>query len=243
MLRIAEAEHEALEAIERRELEKNGIAELERTLGGLQSGIAGAEAEIAEKNGELKTLDDKQQVLSDPAGDDEYRQVVEMMANALGREDLRTLWNEARRTPTPEDETIVSDLEKLDQEIERGEKQIEDARKAVLQLTYKRTELEKSRDRFYRSGYDDPGGSFSNGDLIGEVIGGIIGGAMSSGSLDDVFREGFRRAGTAGRGRIGGGIRMPSPGPWTGGGPSRSPRPAPQPAPRSRGGFRTGGSF
>ena len=239
----AEAEQDSLEAIERRALEHNGIIDLEKALGELNDQIAQAEAGIAEKNSALKGLDDRQQKLADPTGDEEYRQVIAMMADALGREDLRTLWDEARQTPTPEDETIVNELTELDQATGRAQQQIEEARRAVQQIARRRAELEKSRDRFYRSGYDDPTGGFSNGDLIGEVLGGILTGAASSGKLDDVFREGFRRASRPRRGRMGGGIRMPSPGPWTGGGGGRRSRPTRQTRRPSSGGFRTGGSF
>lgn len=239
----AESEEDVLEAIERQALEHNGIIDLETALGSLQQEIAQAEAGIKEANDELKRLDEKQSALSDPEGDAEYQQVVAMMAEALDREELKTLWNEARQTPTPEDETIVRELTELEEATERGQRQIEEARRAALQIAKKRAELERSRDGFYRAGYDDPTGGFSNGDLIGEVIGGILTGAASTGKLDDILREGFRRASRSGRGGFGGGLRMPSPGPWRGQNRSRRSRPARRSSQRSKGGFRTGGSF
>lgn len=119
------------------------------------------------------------------------------------------------------------------------ESQIAEARQAIVRLSERRAELENSRDRFYRSGYDNPIGGFSNGDAIGEVIGGILAGALESGQLGDLFDVGYRQRRRPHRGNLGGALRLPSSGPWTAGGTIGS-----WPRGRSRpGGFRTTGGF
>lgn len=235
----AREEEDKLEQIERRELETQGIVALEKQLEQAHGSVAEAEGQLAKLGEELIRLEEEQQALVDPAKDPEYQKAVEMVADALGREDLRALWQEARQTPSPEDEGIVRHLQELDEAIDRAESRIVETRKSARELASRRAELESSRDRFYRSGYDDPLGGFSNGDLIAEVIRGIVAGALQGHKLDRVFEEGFNRGRSSRRGDLGGGIRFPSggpvTGPWTGGRSSGGRK--------SGGGFRTGGSF
>ncbi len=237
----AQAELEALEAIERRELEKNGVVDLEKTLAREHGLLSEAEKELTEFRAELERLSTEQEATLDARNDAEYGQAMDALTDMLGREDLRALWREASATSTSEDDAIVRQLESLQGKLSDLENQIAEMRENASKLAARRAELERSRDRFYRSGYDDPTGGFDNGDLIGEVIGGILTGAVQGGVLDELFDKGFKRRPRSRGGSIGGGIRMPkgsSRGPWTGGGSIGGGR-----SRKSSGGFRTGGGF
>jgi hypothetical protein len=119
----------------------------------------------------------------------------------------------------------VKSLQEQERTIVQTNSQIQQIRRAAIEVAKKRAELEQSRSRFQQAGYDDPLGGFVNGALIGTILGGILNGSRSSGTLDDVFNGGFRR-------------RLP---PSTGGfGRMRLPGGGSQGA---GGGFRTGGDF
>ena len=237
----AQAELEAMEGIERRELEKHGVIDLEKTLAREHGLLSEAEKELADFRMELNRLSSEQEAALDAGKDPDYEQAMQALTDMLGREDPRTLWREASATSTSEDDAIVRQIESLRDKLSALEAQIAEMRENASKLAARRAELERSRDRFYRSGYDDPTGGFDNGDLIGEVIGGILTGAVQGGALDELFDKGFKRRPRSRGGSIGGGIRMPkgsSRGPWTGGGSIGGARSS-----KSSGGFRTGGGF
>ncbi|MGA9441973.1 MAG: hypothetical protein WBV18_00885 [Methyloceanibacter sp.] len=235
----AEAEDIALEKVERGLLNARGMGELESRLEKLHEALIDAEGRLDELRAAFEGRAQEDKILLDPRRDSTYRGAVEMLAKALEREDLNQLWREAKQTSTGEDESLVSQLNQYVSRIRDIESQIAEARQAIVRLSERRAELENSRDRFYRSGYDNPIGGFSNGDAIGEVIGGILAGALESGQLGDLFDVGYRQRRRPHRGNLGGALRLPSSGPWTAGGTIGS-----RPRGRSRpGGFRTTGGF
>lgn len=87
-------------------------------------------------------------------------------------------------------------MQAIDTELSHLAQQIDEARGAAITLARKRTELERSRDEFRRSGYERRGGGFTNNELVGDVIGGIIGGVLSSRELGDALRSGYRQGGS-----------------------------------------------
>ena len=235
----AVAEDIALEEIERGLLKARGITELESRLKELHEGLTDAESRLDQLRSAFDQRSQDDTILFDPLQDPAHRDAVEMLAKALEREDLNQLWHDAKQTPTGDDEGLVGQLNQDFARIQEVKRQIEEVRQAIVKLAERRAELERSRDRFYRSGYDNPIGGFSNGDAIGEVIGGILAGALESGQLGDLFDRGYRQRRRPGRGTLGGGLRLPSSGPWTAGGTiSGGPRGRSRP-----GGFRTTGGF
>ena len=154
----------------------------------------------------------------------------------MAREDLSVLYREALATPTPKDERIVEALRDLERRIERRDAEAEEVRRAATELAVKRTQLEQSRDHFRKSGFDDPRGQFSNGDLIAAAIEGVIRGALSSGGLNKTLRDGFSRRSPRAGGSFGGGLRTTRSSRGFGGGFSGGGR-------MGGGGFKTGGGF
>ncbi|MDJ0513587.1 MAG: hypothetical protein QNJ62_09115 [Methyloceanibacter sp.] len=235
----AESEDAALEEIERGLLKARGITELETRLETLHGALTDAEGRLDRLRSAFEQRAQKDKVLLDPQRDPTHRDAVEMLAKAIEREDLDQLWRDAKQTPTAKDESLVGQLNENLDRIRNVESQVTETRQAIVKLAERRAELERSRDRFYRSGFDNPIGGFSNGDEIGEVIGGILKGALESGALDDLFNVGYRQRRRPRRGNIGGGFRLPSGGKWTAGGTIGGGRGG-----RSRpGGFRTTGGF
>ncbi|MEM8575015.1 MAG: hypothetical protein AAGF48_10305 [Pseudomonadota bacterium] len=235
----AESEDAALEEVERGLLKARGITELETRLETMHAALTDAEGRLDRLRAAFEQRAEDDKVLLDPQRDPTHRDAEEMLAKALQREDLSQLWREAKQTPTAKDESLVGQLNQNLDRMHKVENQITETRQAIVKLAGRRAELERSRDRFYRSGYDNPIGGFNNGDQIGEVIGGILTGALESGALDDLFNAGYRQRRRPRRGNMGGGFRLPSRGKWTGGGAIGGGRRG-----RSRpGGFRTTGGF
>ena len=221
----------ARQAFERKALETDGIVALEAAVEAEQKALAAADAALEAQKAKLAATDEEQGRLLDPTNDRSLARAVDELAAAIAREDLATLHQEALKTPTPEDETIVKSLRDIEQTLVRREAEAEEVRKAAVDLARKRTELERSRDGFRSSGYDNPRGEFVNGAIIGSIITEILRGAMSGGSLDDALGKGYRRREPRAGGSFGGGLRFPR-----GGG-------MPKPPSMPRGGFRTGGKF
>ena len=231
----------ALVALERRGLEADGVAKLEAEAAAAEEARKALATELGGAKAELADLDKEQAATLAPGGEHSMGRARDGRAAARARTDLATPHQEALTTPTPEDERIVATLREIEPALRRREAEQEEVRKTAVELARKRTELESSRETYYREGYDDPRGKFSNGPDIGSVIGGMLGGMLTSRNLNDAFGRGWSNPsrGSSGGSTFGGGIRFPS-----GGSSSRPSRPsAPSRPSRPSGGFRTGGRF
>ena len=210
-------------AIERRALEAEGVVALESDLDAAEKNLTQTDERLSRAKAELNKLDADRATANDETGDPDYRQALEILSERLSREDLGELYRKALGTPNPDDDRIVKSLQEQERAIAQTNSQVQQIRRAAIELAKKRAELEQSRSRFQQAGYDDPLGGFVNGALIGTILGGILNGSRSSGTLDHVFNDGFRRR-PAGGGF--GGMGVPT---WGSG--------------ESGGGFRTGGDF
>jgi hypothetical protein len=224
----------AQESFERAALEADGVAPLEAAVASAQKAAADADQKLAAAEAELAANQAEQDKLLDPANDQSLARATDDIAAALQREDLTTLYREAMQTPTPEDEKIVKRLREIEATLARRDSEAEEVRKTSVELAKKRTELERTRDSFRTSGYNNPHGEFINGAVIGSILTEVLRGATSGRSLDDALRQGYRQRPPRTGDRFGGGLSFPG----GGGGGVRLPSP-----PKSRGGFRTGGGF
>ncbi|MFN8829501.1 MAG: hypothetical protein ACK50Q_15870 [Labrys sp. (in: a-proteobacteria)] len=224
--------------LERAALVADGVEAFEADLKKAQDRFAAAQAKLDELEQSLRDQDARSAAAE--SGDPVLREALDEIAQALSREDLRSLQDEALKTPTPEDEKLVAVLRDIAVAMVRVDSQIEETRKTTLELARRRTELERSQDGFRRSGYDDPMGGFVNDRMLGEIIGGIVGGVLRSRDLEQAMRDGFRRRETRSSGGFGGnwpggsgGFGGGFGGGWGGGSSSGG----------GGGGFRTGGGF
>jgi hypothetical protein len=217
------------QALERRGLEADGIVKLEADVAEATRAHDKADAAVGELEAKLADIDERRTSLLDGSKDETLNKAIDGLAAAIARDDLATLYKQALATETPEDERIVAKLREIEPTLARREAEAEEVRKAAVELARKRTELERSRDNFHNSGYNQPRGQFADGALIGSIITGVLAGAMSSRNLNDAFGKGFSvRPSPRGGSSFGGGLKFPSR-------PSMPSRP--------RGGFRTGGRF
>ena len=223
-------------AVERKALVADGIETIEAEFAAVKAEIDAENAGIAGAQTELTTLDASHGALV--SGDDPaLGRALDAVAASLAETDLKTLYADAFATPTPEDEGVVRRIEELGNAVAKAEHEIADTRETIRETARRRNELEATRDRFVTSGYDRPGVSFNNENMIGQMIGGIIGGIISSPELWRVILGGYheppRRRDDWFGGPSGGGT-------WGGGGGSSGGSSG---GFGGDGGFSTGGGF
>jgi hypothetical protein len=254
-----EEERAKLAAIEREGLARAGAADHEARVAAAREELAKAEAALAAAHETLAEFDRKMEAESGGSERGAYGEAIETIAAADARDDLRTLYAEARRTATPKDEAIVRGIEDLDARIAATDREVAELRQQARAIATRRGEVERARDEFRKHGYDNPYGGFSNGQVIADVIAGVLAGVLHSGRLKDVLRDGYRERRPRSDpdfGRRGTGLPMPGTGgwdPWGGGGSSGGGSGGPWGAPSlpdigggaggGNDGFRTGGTF
>lgn len=210
----------ALAALEAQALARGGASALEARLAAARRALAKADAVLDERRKALAEADAQREQMLSGAGDPGYVEAVATMAANDSRDSIETLFAEARRTPTEADEALVRQLARLEDQIEEAEEELEDRRKDARKLAERRAEVERTRDRFRRSGYDHPNATFGNERVIAEVLGGILSGALKGSILWDTLRGGYGNRPTSSRPDFGGGFPFPMPGGWGGGGSS-----------------------
>jgi hypothetical protein len=258
--RAAVAEpHAVLADIERRALLELDIDAKERTLAEARHRLAVVDDTVDKKHGVLRKLDETRKALVAGGTNPAYNEALETIAAADSKDDLATLYSEARRTTTTADEAVVRGLEVIDAKIAKIEAEIAGLRRTAQELSRRRLEVEQVRERFRTTGFDHPQATFQNNGAIADTLKNILEGAVSSGALWDLLRKGYGSRPTRGgadfgsasfpfpfpspggkaAGSTGGSWRDPSSrGGWS---PSREPTPS-----RSRSDnedFSTGGSF
>jgi chromosome segregation ATPase len=177
-------QQQVLQALERQTAEKDGV-------GTLQTALEKAETQLQQINDEIETHEKRYQELLGQkadftAGEDEYTQkAVEVMVAELEREDTIELYRQAQATPRPEDDVIVMQLHKLQQEQRKTNKRISDLKADRQQQRKALEELTKLRSKFRRSNYDAGHSSFPSNLGLGILLGEMLRGGRSSGSTWD----------------------------------------------------------
>ncbi len=246
-----DAERQKLEGIEKASLTAAGAGALEDQLNGAQVALVEADQRLKAADAALKALDaDRDKALNSDV-EAAHAQAIDILAAADSRESVGRLYYKAAMTMSPEDDSIVRQIEANDKNIAAAERQRADILAKAQQLAQRRSEIEAERARFYRRGYDNPMGQFNNENAIADVLGGILKGVVQGAVLGQVLQGGYterqRRADSGfgggsgfnfpGGGGFGGGFG--GGGGWIGGGGGGGFGGGE----RGGDGFRTGGSF
>jgi hypothetical protein len=118
------------------------------------------------------------------AGEDEHsKRCTRLLVEALERADMHELRKKAVRTTTEDDDRLLEELERLEQE--RSSLQDELIRLRRLHQTHRERTLglEEVRHRFKRSRFDDVHSEFANGPLIETLLDQFVAGSMDSDEL------------------------------------------------------------
>jgi hypothetical protein len=210
----------ALSAIERRAMVAAGVEAKEKALAEARHRLAVLDDTVEKKHGLLRDVDQARAALVAGDTNPAYNEALSTIAAADSKDDLRTLYMEARRTPSTADEAVVRRLETIDETIGKTDAEIVRLRAAMVELARRRAEVEQVRDRFRRTGYDHPQTTFENEGAISDTIGNIIEGVVRSGVLWELLRQGYRSRPTRGRPDFGG-TSFPFPFPLPGGSSGR----------------------
>jgi chromosome segregation ATPase len=250
-----QAPQATLVEIERRAMIEAGVDTKEKILAEARHKMAVIDDTVEKKREMLRKVDESRAALVAGNADPAYNEALNTIATADAADSIANLYAEARRTATPADEAVVGRIENIEQNIAKTEADIAGLRRAALELSRRRSEMDQVREQFRRTGYDHPRSSFDNGGDIADLLKGVLVGAVRSGALWDILQSGHRSRPTRGSTEFGL-PDFPLPFPLPGGNSSDasggawrnpssrggwSPRP-PQPASNNND-FSTGGSF
>ncbi len=129
------------------------------------------------------------------AADPAYDQAIQLLADADARQDLQELYRDAARTRTKDDERLVRAIDALGARLAKAEEETGKIRFQVRDMAQRRADIERERDSFRQSGYDNPYGSFGSNINLGSILGGILQGAIQGAILRNSLRDGYRQQG------------------------------------------------
>lgn len=229
----ADADLEALVALEDAARASSEAPALEARHKAAREALDGIDADIAQLETKAEILGERRAAFLNGT-DEHFIRAVETVSRGLEDNSLAELKRAAFRTPEPEDERIVTRLQRIGDELD----DLDEAKSQLSQMQAaadKRVrDIQELRGEFRRKRYDDYTSEFGDGDLFVSLLGAFIAGALSSsrywGQLDRSHRRRPRKSKPDfGSGRF----RFPGPTSFPG---SRG-------GGRSSGGFRTGGGF
>jgi len=215
MREIADRDIEAARELERAAAEAAGVPQRRRELEAAEARLAEADRAIEEQESRLDELIEKRARFA--SGEDDFStECTTLVAAALRREDLSSLRKRTARTPSPEDDALVDELEALEDEIEDIEQERIQYRRLHQLQRERMLALEDIRKRFKQSRYDDVRSAFVNAALIHMLLDRFVGGSVGADEVWEAIRrqQRFRQISanpTFGTGRF---PRGPFPGPW-----------------------------
>jgi hypothetical protein len=122
-----------------------------------------------------------------------FAKAIELMTENDSRDEVVTLYKEAARTKTDEDQAIVAKIDRLTKAVGKADAEIAQLRRQIQATAARRVEIQQARNDFRQRRYDYPGTTFGNDGTINDVLGGILDGIMKGAVLDQVLQQGYRR--------------------------------------------------
>jgi hypothetical protein len=189
----------ALSVIERRAMVEAGIEPKERALAETRHKLAAADRTLEDKAGLLHKIDEERNVLVSGGSNPAYEQALTTIASADAKDQIAALYAEARRTPSIADDAIVRRLEAIDGKIAKTDEELAGLRRTAQDLSKRRIEIERVRDRFRGAGYDHPHGTFGNDRDIADALGRSMAGTIAGQILWEILQGGYSTRGPVGR--------------------------------------------
>ncbi len=161
----------------------------------IRDAVAAAQAEIEQIDAEIVACEDQRDAAAkalqelaegrDPA----FADAASTLAEALGREDIKTLLAEARMTRTGQDDTIVAQIDEARARIREEDEESREQRERLKTLAARRRELEDIQWEFKKQRFDDPRSSFREDKLVGDLLNDFLRGGISAASYWDQWRR------------------------------------------------------
>ncbi len=203
---LVDAERQKLQDIEKAGLAAAGSGALEERLHPAEAALTEADGRLKAADAALLALDRQRDAALKSEKDGVYAKAIEILAEADSRESISKLYYKATQTMSQQDDAIVRRIEAGDKTIAAAGRKRTDLIARAQVLAQRRSEIEAQRAQFYRRGYDNPMGQFSNEQAISNVLGGILQGVVQGAVLGQVLQGGYNeRARRADSGFGGGG--------------------------------------
>lgn len=185
MAKAAEAEADALET-----------AAIDQAGGKpIRDAMAAAHARITELDAQIVAAEDerdeatKAQSQLAQGGSPTLDTALAELSAALGREDIKTLLEEARRTRTGQDDTIVAQIDDARVRAREEENEAREQNERLSTLAARRRELEDIQWEFKKQRFDDPRSSFGEDRLVGDMLNDFLRGGITAAAYWDHWRR------------------------------------------------------
>ncbi|WP_439572013.1 hypothetical protein [Phreatobacter sp.] len=168
------------------------------------AGGAAADAEVAAQAKRLDELDkararaeerharlDERIAAFDRGEDTRFKQAAALLAEALRGEDARRLYQEALRTPSPDDEAIVQRITDARDRQMRFVDEAKRIRGELADIARRRGEISQVATSFRRRRYDADGSTFDN-DVVGHLLRGLVTGVITGADYWSRMEQGRR---------------------------------------------------
>lgn len=191
----ARSADEVLEQIERVALTNAGIEPLEAVLAQRLEALKVASDRLTAAQRMMASFEDERARLQSEGDQRAHGEALNVLTQALAQENLQTMYQEARQTPTPEDDRLVQKIELTQTAIARAEADVAKIREEARETARRRGELENVRDQMRSRRYDRHNSQFEldGGDVLGGLIGGILGGVLQSRDLWEALEKAHRK--------------------------------------------------
>lgn len=184
----ATASQQALEVLQTAAIDAAGGRPIREALEAARARIAAIDEAVVKAEDERDDAIKAQRDLAQ--GDDPtFAAAIAGLGEALGREDLKQLLEEARLTRTAQDDTIVTQIEDARQRATEEDNEAREQKQRLKTLADRRRELEDIQFEFKKSRYDDPRSTFRDSGLVGDVLTDFLRGGISATSYWDRWRQ------------------------------------------------------
>jgi hypothetical protein len=184
----AETARQALVAIETAAIDAVGGKPIREALEAAQTRIATIDEAVVAAEDERDDAVKAQRELAE-GGDPKFSAAISALGEALGREDLKALLDEARQTRSAQDDTIIQQIDDARQRAVEEESETKDQKSRLKVLADRRRELEDIQFEFKKSRYDDPRSSFREDKLVGDVLTDFLRGGITAGNYWDQWKR------------------------------------------------------
>lgn len=206
-IEIAKAAEAEVDALEAQAIDAAGGKPIREAMTGAQQRIDALDAQMVaiedQRDEATRTLSALSQG-SNPA----FEGALTELATALGREDIRTLLADARRTRTGQDDTIVAQIDDARARAREEDSETADQKERLKTLAARRRELEDIQWEFKKQRFDDPRSTFREDKLVGDLLNDFLRGGISASSYWDQWQR--SQNWSAGTSDWGGGVGLPN---------------------------------
>ena len=190
----SETARQALVAIETAAIDAAGGKPIREALEGAQSRIVAIDEAVVAAEDERDDAVKAQRDLAEGA-DPKFSAAISALGEALGREDLKALLDEARQTRSAQDDTIIQQIDDARQRAAEEESETKDQKSRLKVLADRRRELEDIQFEFKKSRYDDPRSTFREDNLVGDVLTDFLRGGITAANYWDQWKRSQNWAG------------------------------------------------